>query len=860
MLKTKGNFSKIKFLIKKWLFKQPGLLISLFLLSPFSSFAFQMEDCDEVPVTIGVKHLGQIELPSFICDNEVFFSVTGIFDFLHIRNLPSNDLSRIEGFIINQNDVFVIDEQEKKITYRRNTISLEENQLIRTKTGLFLKADHFAKIFGFHNSFNARLLAAAITTDMELPSIKAARQQKMRENIQKVQGYFIADTTIKRERPLFNAGAVNWNLNSSQRTDGLYYNSFNLGFGGLLAGGEFTGNINYNSNQEFLAQNQFYQWRHVNNESSVLRQITAGKIGGNSIASIFSPVVGVRFTNAPTYIRKSFGTYLLSDYTEPDWIVELYINNVLVDFVTADASGFFTFNVPLMYGSTSISLRYYGPWGEEEVVERNINIPFNFLPVGEFEYSISSGFIEDGTNSTFTQARLNYGLLKQITIGAGVEYLSSLKVNPLIPYLETSIRLPYNMMISGQYLHQIGYNGNFSYMPLSNLRLDLNYSRYEREQQAVRFKYLEERKASLSLPLNIGRFTGNSRIIFRQNILRTNTITNLEWLLSGRLFGIRMNLLNTAFFNEYTQPLVLSRLTTSIMLPRNVIFSPQVEYDYLNKGINSIRGELRTRIFRNIYVQSSYDQNFRYNQFYLNLGMNIEFGFSRLGINSNISKNFTSLSQSIGGGLLFDPGENYLKFDNKAIIGRGSLKFSPFLDLNGNGIRDANEQDVRGLEIHSTNGGMREILSGSTIFTGLEPYISYHFKFNTHGFDRIAWKLEKESMNIYLNPHQMKVVEIPVVVLGEVAGFINEGEDGIGGIKINIFNEQGKLVSSVLSEADGFFSYMGLKSGSYMAEVDKEQLEKLNMGVEKPFYFTIINGEDGAYVDTLEFSLLNNKE
>ena len=63
--------------------------------------------------------------------------------------------------------------------------------------------------------------------------------------------------------------------------------------------------------------------------SALLRQVMAGKINSNSISTIYNPVVGVQLTNTPTTYRRSFGSYTLSDRTEPGWIVELYVNNVL---------------------------------------------------------------------------------------------------------------------------------------------------------------------------------------------------------------------------------------------------------------------------------------------------------------------------------------------------------------------------------------------------------------------------------------------------------------------------------------------------------------------------------------------------
>jgi hypothetical protein len=57
------------------------------------------------------------------------------------------------------------------------------------------------------------------------------------------------------------------------------------------------------------------------------------------------------------------------------------MNNSLVDYAKAPTAGFYTFQVPLVYGNSLVKLRFYGPWGEELSREQNIQIPFNFLPV-----------------------------------------------------------------------------------------------------------------------------------------------------------------------------------------------------------------------------------------------------------------------------------------------------------------------------------------------------------------------------------------------------------------------------------------------------------------------------------------------
>jgi len=833
------------------------LLFPFFFLLQLDSHASEFEiECDEVLVLLQVKHMGSIQLPSIICGEEIYLSVTDLFDFLKIRNIPAQDFSSVQGYFINQENTFSIDEANLELTYRNKIVSLKPEDIISTRTRVFLKPEYFEEFFGLRSTFTFYDLTVNLESETELPSIKEARRKQIQANIRQVNREYLADSTVERNHPFFQFGKANWTVNSTQNPGRLNQNRFNLALGGLLAGGEFTGIFNYSTNQEFSPLNQFYRWRYVNNESRFLRQVTLGKINNNSIATIYNPVIGIQLTNSPTYVRKSFGTYVLSDYTEPDWTVELYINNVLVDYITADASGFFSFDVPLIYGSNAVELRYFGPWGEERISQQDFSIPFNFLPPNEFEYSFNSGVVDDGENSIFSQARFNYGISRHLSIGGGVEYLSSLENNPIIPFLNTSFRLPYNILVSGEYSHQVGYRGILNYTSPSNVRLELNYAKYDETQDAVRFSYTEERKAVVSVPLKFRKFSGLSRFSFRQNILQQHQYSNAEWLLSGNVFRFKLNLTTTAFFNAFSDAFISSRISTSVKLPHGIVFVPQLTYEYSGNGLTSVQGQLKKQLFEKAHLQLSYSQNFNYDQFYLQIGFTYELPFSRVGLFSSTNKNQTSFSQSAAGSLSFDPGASYLNFNNTPDLGRGDLKFEPFLDLNDNQKRDKNEPLVEGLAIRSIGGGIREkTKDGTILFSGLEPYIMHHFILNTSNLNRIAWKVEKETFNISVNPNQLNVIEIPVSVVGEVAGFIYDSEEGIGGIQINIFDEKEELVVSILSQSDGYFSYLGLKSGNYLVQPDSSQLKSLDLAEIAPISFNLKNGQDGDIFDSLEFVL-----
>ena len=235
---------------------------------------------------------------------------------------------------------------------------LEEGDLLRSETNLYLRSTWFGKVFGLDCKFNFRDLTVTIDSDIELPLIREMRLEEMRQNITRLKGDPEVDTTIGRSYPGFRFGMADWSVYANEQVDGPAEARMNVALGAVIAGGKATASLYYHSRQPFSEKQQYYLWRHVNNDRELLRQIIAGKIVSNPTASIYDPVVGIQLTNTPTTFRRSFGSYTLTDRTEPGWTVELYVNNVLVDYKEADGSGFFSFDVPLVYGNTQVSLSF----------------------------------------------------------------------------------------------------------------------------------------------------------------------------------------------------------------------------------------------------------------------------------------------------------------------------------------------------------------------------------------------------------------------------------------------------------------------------------------------------------------------
>lgn len=838
-----------------------AILLLLSILIPERSSAQNEQGYDEISVFLNVPRIGGADLPAVIRDEVVYLPVTDLFDFLKIKNTFSPGFDSITGFFINQQAKYLIDRLHNRIDYQQKVFDLKPGDMIRTETNLYLKINYFGEVFGLQCTFSFRSLSVTLNTKLELPIIREMRQEQMRKNISQLKGEIKADTTIRRSYPLFHFGMADWSVISSQQIQGKTDTRLTLTLGSVIAGGEANATLNFNNNTAFTEKQQYYLWRYANNDQKIIRQVSAGKISSGATSSLYSPVVGIQFTNTPTTFRRSFGSYTLSDFTEPGWLVELYVSNVLVDFVKADASGFFTFEVPLVYGNSGVKLQYYGPWGEERSKEQNISIPFNFLPVGEFEYKVSGGMVEDGKGSRFSRGVFSYGVSRRLTFGGGLEYLSSITSGNLMPFLNTSLRLASSLLVSGEYTYGVRSKGILSYRLPSNVQFELNYTKYQKGQKAINYNYLEERKVALSVPIRSANFAAFSRLTLNQIIMPKTKYSTAELLLSGSIFGVNTNLTTYSLLSDLARPYTYSNLSLSIKLPGAIILTPQSQFEYNGGKFISAKCGLEKHVFKQGFLNFSYEKNFRSNVSNMELGFRYDFSFAQVGLSARRSNNSTTLVQSASGSLMVDAKSDYLGATSHVSVGKGGLTLLPFLDLNCNGIRESNEPKAYGLTLH-INGGRVEFNEKDTITRvfDLEPYSKYLVTFDGTSFDNIAWQMRKKTISVTVDPNMFKLIEVPISVFGEAAGTVylgsGSGQKGQGRIIVNFYRKDLSLAARTLSEADGYFSFLGLVPGEYVARIDTTQLNKLHMtSSPSTSPFTITAGRDGDVVDGLEFVL-----
>ncbi len=851
-----GNIHYPHFLRFRIVFWALSISLTLY---PLCSSAQQESDFEEISVLLFIRHIGSIEIPAYIKGGDLYLPVIDLFSFLKIQNIPTPSYDTVSGIFINQQTPFLIDRVNNKIQLQKSVHELKNGDLIKTENNLYLKSNYFGEIFGLDCSFSFSSMSVTLTTKLELPAIKDLRQSMMRSNLSKLKGEIKPDTTIRRDYPIFHFGAADWVISASEIVNGRKDMHLNLALGGILAGGEATVDLNYNSSQSVNWKQQSYLWHFANNDLKAFKQIYMGKLPVQTIASISAPVIGGQISNTPTTFQRSFCSYTLSDYTEPGWIVELYVNYVLIDYAKADASGYFSFEVPLVYGNSFVKLRFYGPWGEERTREQVIRIPFNFLAPKKFEYTLDAGIVQNPRNSRYSKLNLNYGVSRRLTLGTGVEYLSTLSERPFMPFANFSLRIASSFLVSGEYNVGIRFKGIVSYRLPADLLIEASYTRLNESQTAIIAGYREERKAVITLPVRLHNFSSLVRLAASQVVLANSSYYSSEFLISGSVLGVSTNLTTSALFFNPTHPNIYSTLSFGIRLPAKVILTPQVQFSFSQGKFLSFKIEVEKRFFRDGTINLYYEKNFVNNISTLQAGVRFDFSAVQTNISARQSNDISSFQQYARGSFVYEGKGGKMKFSRNSMVGKGGIILMAFLDANDNRKFDKNEQKVAGLDIRISGGKVDRKFNDSTIIISeLEPFTNYYLELNRNGFENISWQIPKPVISITVNANEYRFVQVPIKIAGEVSGLVYLVEDSLriaqGRVLVSFYSSDSVLIDKAMTEEDGFFNFLGLSPGVYFAKLDQVQLSKLGMVPVSPSMvpFEIKPSFEGDQVGGLE--------
>ena len=822
---------------------------------------------DEIPVHVIVEGYNNFYVDAIYTNTKVLYvNIEDLFKTINIPCLAGPKGNTIGGFIENESQTYLIDYDTKKIIIGARTIN-SGNGLVKEMGALYMESSLFAEAFGILLNFNYRTLSITLKSNFELPVIKQQRIEKMRSNISNLKGEGIADTVLQRNYHMFKFGTIDWLVASSQTLKGFNDNHFGLGVGTELLYGEADVSLNYYNQQKFDNRQLQYLWRWVDNNNPVIKQAQVGKISSQSISFINAPVIGAVIRNSPTTVRKATGYYTINDFTEPNWTVELYINNVLVDYTRADASGSYIFKVPIVYGYTTLKLRFYGPLGEERTVERTMNVPYTVMPANEFEYGLTAGIVQDSSRSRFGKGEFNYGVNRMLTVGGGLEYLSSIPNGPFIPYAKATVQPFSKLTLNAEYAYGVKSRGLLDYYFSKDVLLEIDYTKYVTGQLATRFNAPEERKIKLSVPIRYKKMSGFVKFDYTQLVYNEFIYNQGNLMFSAYYKQISANSSVQLNWIDQKTPFVTTNLALSYRLKSGIVIRPSAQFNVSEGNFMMYKAEIEKRISKGLF-SVSYERNVAYNDNFININFKYDLPFARTNASVSHSKGKVTTSESAQGSLAFGGGNQYTHVSNNSSVGKGGILLYPFLDLNQNGIFDKGEHMVY-LNKVKINGGRAIFSEKDSIIRipDLNAFTGYMVEFNDNDLETIAWRFIKTRYQVLVDPNQFKRVDIPVMPVGEVSGMAYRKNDnslkGIGRILVKLYNKNDhkKVVAATLSESDGYIYYLGLEPGEYIARVDSIQLSNLGLKADpSEMSFTIKTISRGDIVSGIDFVLRSQQD
>jgi hypothetical protein len=866
-------------------------LIFFVLITSQSTFA-QKEPDGEVLLNFNYPAIGNVYLTGVFFGEVAYLPLGEVLSLLYIPAEKTASGKGLQGAFPSKNDDWVIDPITNEFTIKRKSGKLDADRYYIGELDLFLHPDYFQEVFGITFTVNTYALSVRMKSTNPLPIEERQKRESIRQQLQNRQnkGETLAPLRYARERKTLALGVLDYNLNytktNSENNLGM---SFNAGM--ELLGGDLQGTYQGNYNEGNLLSNfAGLRWRYVlpgglQPERNVgLASISVGQVSTTSFTN-GANLLGVSITNNPVIPRLELDSFVIDGTTAPDSEVELLIGGQLVDFTRADEVGYYRFNAPVTYGTVRLSTRIYTPSGEVIIQDRQIQVPFSFLPKGFVGYNFQAGIPQFRSDSLgrgiVTHADVAYGLTSAVTIRAGVDQGDIFGDQKVYPVFGLSARIFQQYLLNIDALPDRYYRATGSVFYTTNTSINAQYTEYNPNSPLNFRGQLRDANLNTFFPLKIfGKFGGfrltGERIWFDSGKGVNNYQVDFNTQINRVVFrvnyrGGRRGILISENPTQNQFGLATTSLTYTLprtpgipVYVRGLFLRGQYRYSTLLKRSESISLLLSQTLFKTGRFTMGYDRQLALNQSQFQIGFLID--FNSLRASSQFSKRTEGYSaqQSFSGSLAYEPVGKTLIPSNRDQITRSGVTVRLFVDTNENERYDEGEEIVPAKAVRLDRSA--NILLGSDgllRITQLQSYWKYRLDIDIAALPNPNLAPKLKSFSFVAEPNRFRAIDIPLYQTGVIDGVVfleKDGESqGQGGLRLILLKEGETEGEVIRTFSDGGYYSYGLLPGKYTLEVDPKQLEFMQASSNPgKLEFEIKALADGDYLEEMNIILTIN--
>lgn len=870
------------------------MLLTGFLVFSSKTAVAQQEPDGEAMLTFSYPSLGQAYLNVVFFDDVPYLPLGEVLSLLYIGNDRTENGKGLQGFFPTKNDKWMVDPVLGLITIKGNRETLPADKFYLGNMDIFLHPDYYARIFGLKFVVNFNALSLSLTAEYQLPIDERQKREAMRKKMQ--QSAANNDRTESpmiygRDRKLFAPGMLDYNFNYAYAEDNRNLTMLMKAGMELLGGdlqGVYSGNVREGN---IYSSFSGARWRYVlpggllPDENVGLTSISVGQLNTTGLNNA-AQIVGVALSNNPVIPRFKLDVFVVDGYTVPDSEVELLIGGQLVDFLRADDVGYYRFNAPITFGVVRLTVRIYTPKGEVKVEERQLQIPFTFLPKGFVTYNIQGGMPQIGLDSLGKElvghADIAYGITNALTVRAGVDNGTVFGKETTYGMIGLSARIMQQYLFNVDILPDRYYQASASVFYANNTSINAQYTEFMPGSEFNLMGQVREANLNAFFPFRtFGRFSGfritGERQVF-ENGFRTNFQTDFNTQIGrvvarinyrGRISGFNDNGTGQeppnmyAAFGQFTvsATYTLKRDPSIPVFIRGMFFRGQLRYDTHLKAPNSYNIMLSQTLLKMGRLTMGYDKDIVRGKGQFQLGFLYDFKGLRTSTQFSASRNDITFQQGITGSLGIDP-SGYILPDNRDQVTRSGVAVRLFIDANENGNFDQGEVVVPAKAVRlDRSANMLLGSDGILRITQLQSYWKYQMEVDIHALPNPNLAPKLKRFTFVAEPNRFRSIDIPLYQTGIIEGFVvvdNNGKDeGLGGLRLVLekLNDSEPL-QLLRTFTDGGFYVFGLMPGKYRLYADPKQLEFMNVTSEPGVLeFEIKALADGDYLENLNFKL-----
>lgn len=597
---------------------------------------------------------------------------------------------------------------------------------------------------------------------------------------------------------------------------------------------------------------------------------------------------GIQVTNVPLNRPTSFDQTDFIGESTPGWEVELYLNGSLLDFQVVGEDGRYQFiGVPIYYGTNTFRIISYGPQGQVEEEVQRFLITDTLLRPGEINYELSLDqkserllpFIEDTDYNHPRGVRavgeIEYGLGEHLTAGVGFAH-TPLENSGRHSFLSGSLRGEVaGILLGGQTAYDVDsdeYAGRITALTrIGTLNVKAEHSHFSdgfsSEQENVGLPTLQLTDRSLfdiNRSFNISGLPSFSTGLSAEHstYLDGSEDSELRYRLATTLFGLQFS--NTLRWNDNDNATTAQPEMGGVFAVRGyhdrLLMRAALDYDIAQEQeLNHVNLSLQRAFGQRGTVRGAIKKGFNSQNDELELNSSVSWNFDRFRLSGQVQADENSnvyIGTNLSFALGYQPKLNQWFMSNRQMAKSGAVSIRSFLDENNNGVYDENEPPLSGIPFSRTNIPEYTDENGYLMLAGIRPHRPADVFLDRDLLKDTTLRPMRDGYSVVTRPGQIIHLDFPITGTADITGNVlltsPVSKKALGGLKVELLNENGKIIRAAISEFDGFYILEGVPPGHYYLAVNEDQLEEKNYIAN---YHEINIGVDGDDLPNYDFSV-----